>query len=136
MRCSTCGGILGTSRSSFQAKDHKCLQSGPAEVPQAVIGRLRGVLVPQERGTARPFSEGVKVIYCTFLSLNEGGGLIRAKCRLAFHRSIMMRCSARRPRCTKNGDRNDLMVVAPYHSVLRKYAEMRQGSGMREFTEK
>lgn len=48
----------------------------------------------------------------------------------------MMRCSARRPRCTKNGDRNDLMVVALYHSVLQKYAEMREGSGMRELTEK
>lgn len=79
MRCSTCGGIIATSRNSFQAKDHEGLQLRPAEVPQAVIGRLRGVLVPQEVGTARPFSEGMKEMYCTFISPNEGGDLIRAK---------------------------------------------------------
>lgn len=46
-----------------------------------------------------------------------------------------MKCSGRRARRTKTRDRNDPMAVASHDSVSWKYAEIRDGSGMREFTE-
>lgn len=66
-----------------------------------------------------------------FLSLNDGGDSIRENCDSHF-----IGASVGRRIQTKNGNRNDRMVVAPDDSVSWKYAETRNRSIILEFTEK
>lgn len=127
VRCSTCGGLLVNSEYVFQVKPDEGLQSGTVYIRQVVKGRLRGVLVPHERGTAGPFSDrGEKICY-TIFSLDEGGDLIGANCLLAFNQSIIIRSSSRCARCTQNGSRQIIFrgniprctMEVVYASVLR-----------------